>query len=90
MLATRTRFLFADLEDAVTLGAEGWVTEGFEVLDLGLASIEALEDPAEQAELTERYHRAIVCYTTTYGDLPALPEPALPQLRVLQDRREPV
>ena len=87
MLATRTRFLFADLEDAVTLGAEGWVTEGFEVLDLGLAAIDALEDPVERAELTERYQRAIVCYAATYGELPALPKPDLPQLRVLAGRR---
>lgn len=86
MLTTECRFLYADLEDAVTLAAEGWISAGFEVLDLGLASAEARPLSEENAWLVERYHRAIVHYSETYGPAPELPEPALSHLRLLEAR----
>ena len=80
-----SRFLFADLEDAVTLGAEGWVTEGSAVLDLGLAAVEAQPLSAITPAVVERYRRAIVCYRDTYGPVP-VPHPDLADLRVLTAR----
>jgi hypothetical protein len=58
--------LIADLADSVTLGAEGWVPEGYGVLDAGLARVESLAEGPLRATLVERYQRALVCYSHLY------------------------
>lgn len=58
--------LIEDLADSVTLGGEGWVPEGYGVLDAGMARVERHPDEDLRAVLIERYQRALVCYSQLY------------------------
>lgn len=67
ILQKEAGYFFADLEDSVTLAAEGWLAEGYELLDLGLACAEIEPDSCEKQDLVGRYRRALMSYGQMYG-----------------------
>jgi hypothetical protein len=63
-----SRVFGAFVERALALGHNGWVLEGYQVLDLGIALAEAAQEQGEgwAEPLLDRYRLALVRYSETF------------------------